>query len=169
MVCIPGSFEITKAVIRLPSPYLIEECSLIKCLLWQVSLRRDHHYRASTVDILSLSMTLSACHTKCYRVLCRFILVMVINECNSVHMMWISEKQSDVERIVIPVKLDASRSISSVNLQQKIVIQVSSDKPASQDSKWILRSFKAISISSVVCCNFKLMYYPLLQLFLRQE
>lgn len=169
MVCIPGSFEITKAVIRLPSPYLIEECSHIKYLLWQVSLRMDHRYKASTVGILSLSMTLSACHMKYYGVLCRFILVMVINECNSVHMMWISEKQSDVERIVIPVKLDASRSISSVNLQQKIVIQVSSDKPASRDSKWILHSFKAISISSFVCCNFKLMYCPLLQLFLHQE
>jgi hypothetical protein len=58
--------------------------------------------------------------------------------------MLLSEKQSDVERIVIPVKLEASRSISSVNLQQKIVIQVSSDKPAAQDSKCILCSFKAI-------------------------
>lgn len=46
----------------------------------------------------------------------------------------VTEKPSDVERIVIPVKLEASRSISSVNLQQKIVIQVSSDKPAAQDT-----------------------------------
>lgn len=168
MVSIPGSFEITRAVIRLPSPYLIEECSRIKFLLWLVSLRKDHHYRTSTVGILSLSLTLSAGHTKCYGVLYRLILVMVSDECNSVHMMWISEKQSDVERIVIPVKLAASRSISSVNLQQKIVIQVSSDKPASQDSKWILCSFKVISISSIVCCNFKFMYYPSLQLFLLQ-
>ncbi|XP_069679591.1 zinc finger CCCH domain-containing protein 14 [Periplaneta americana] len=40
----------------------------------------------------------------------------------------VSDKPSDIERIVIPVKLEATRSISSVNLQQKIVIQVSSDK-----------------------------------------
>lgn len=56
----------------------------------------------------------------------------------------VTEKQSDVERIVIPVKLDASRSISSVNLQQKIVIQVSSDKPASQDT---------VSPPRVTSCN----------------
>jgi hypothetical protein len=55
-----------------------------------------------------------------------------------------------------------------VNLQQKIVIQVSSDKPAAQDSKWILCSFKAIRISSVVCCNFEFLCYPLFQLFLLQ-
>ncbi|PNF41804.1 hypothetical protein B7P43_G02604 [Cryptotermes secundus] len=46
----------------------------------------------------------------------------------------VMEKPSDIERIVIPVKLEASRSISSVNLQQKIVIQVSSDKPAAQET-----------------------------------
>lgn len=46
----------------------------------------------------------------------------------------VTEKPSDIERIVIPVKLEASRSISSVNLQQKIVIQVSSDKPAEQET-----------------------------------
>jgi hypothetical protein len=48
------------------------------------------------------------------------------------------EKPSGIERIVIPVKLEASRSISSVNLQQKIVIQVSSDKPAAEESKYFL-------------------------------
>jgi hypothetical protein len=48
------------------------------------------------------------------------------------------EKPFGFERIVIPVKLEASRSISSVNLQQKIVIQVSSDKPAAQESKYTL-------------------------------
>ncbi|PSN58231.1 hypothetical protein C0J52_00151 [Blattella germanica] len=37
-------------------------------------------------------------------------------------------KPSDIERIVIPVKLETTRSISSVNLQQKIVIHVSADK-----------------------------------------
>jgi hypothetical protein len=53
------------------------------------------------------------------------------------------EKPSGFERIVIPVKLEASRSISSVNLQQKIVIQVSSDKPVVQESKCTLCSCKA--------------------------
>ncbi|KDR21692.1 Zinc finger CCCH domain-containing protein 14 [Zootermopsis nevadensis] len=45
----------------------------------------------------------------------------------------VTGKPSGVERIVIPVKLEASRSISSVNLQQKIVIQVSSDKPTAPE------------------------------------
>jgi hypothetical protein len=45
---------------------------------------------------------------------------------------------------VIPVKLEPSRSISSVNLQQKIVIQVSSDKPAAQESKWPSCSLKTM-------------------------
>jgi hypothetical protein len=57
----------------------------------------------------------------------------------------LSEKPSDIERIVIPVKLGASRSISSVNLQQKIVIHVSSDKPAAQESKCVSCSLKTVA------------------------
>lgn len=71
------------------------------------------------------------CHTQC---------VMKKSSVGIVSLL--SEKPSDIERIVIPVKLEASRSISSVNLQQKIVIQVSSDKPAAQESKCMLCSLK---------------------------